>query len=94
MEALSAEDFEPHIGETFNPLGAAPSLTLAQVLRGAALYGSARSPFTLILHGPPGEVLPEGLHQFVLKDGGTFAFYIMPVHTAAPQRQDYQAVFN
>jgi hypothetical protein len=94
METLNAEDFEAHIGRVFKPHGARPNLTLAQVLHGAPQQVGQRAPFTLILHGPADEVLPEGMHEFTVEQGGVFAFHVMPVHTVTPARQEYQAVFN
>jgi hypothetical protein len=53
-----------------------------------------RPPFTLIFAGPPGDVLPEGEYAFEVEGGPAFEFYVMPIHTPARDRQDYQAAFN
>ena len=53
-----------------------------------------RQPFTLILRGPPDDVLPEGLYDVAVEDGPEFALYIIPIQTMSRDRQDYQVVFN
>ena len=53
-----------------------------------------RQPFSLIFRGPPADVLPEGLHTLEVEGGDSFTIYVMPIHTPARDRQDYQAVFN
>ena len=72
------------------------TLRLARIdhLPGTAREGRGRPPFTLIFAGPPGDVLPEGLYTATADGGPSFTFYIMPIHTAATDRQEYQAVFN
>jgi len=53
-----------------------------------------RAPFTLIFQGVRGDVLPDGMRTATAEDGSRFEIYIMPIHTPATDRQDYQAVFN
>lgn len=62
--------------------------------RAPGVSGLPAEPFTLIFHGPRGDILGEGLHGTTTEDGTRFAFYIMPIHTPALDRQEYQAVFN
>jgi hypothetical protein len=95
-DILTASDFAPHIGKTVTPAGQHRMLTLISVdtVKGAAWPGMTREPFILILSGPPGDVLPEGMYDAAIADGPTFGLYIMPIHTAARDRQDYQVVFN
>lgn len=90
---LRNEDFAPHVGKQFRPEGWHSALRLAtiEVQRQST---AGRAPFTLIFHGPAGEVLPEGLYRTEIEDGPAFEIYIMPIHTVAPGRQEYQAVFN
>ena len=93
-DALRAEHFEPHIGKRFRFEGARHVLTLDRVLRepgGAGL----RPPFTLVFQGPKErDPLPEGFYACEVEDGPRFELYVSPIHTPAPDRQDYQAVFN
>jgi hypothetical protein len=39
-------------------------------------------------------VLPEGLYTFDVENGPSFELYVMPIHTPARDRQDYQSSFN
>jgi len=84
---MDTDDFEGLIGLALRPRDGGPALTLTRVMR------ASDAAFTLIFLAPPGVVLPEGFHEFET-DRGNFAFHVMPIHTAAPDRQDYQAVFN
>jgi hypothetical protein len=97
---LTAEDFVAHVGKTFSPKGQHRVLTLVEMKTSEWPGWDAmpRKPFSLILSGPPDDVLPEGLYD-VAVDGGPdfaqdFALYIIPVFTPARDRQDYQVVFN
>ncbi len=96
VEQLHHHDFTPHIGKLFRFPGSRIAVTLAtvDVHEQARVPGIDRTPFTLIFHGPLGDVLPEGFYSAEIEDGSTLAFYIMPIHTVARDRQDYQAVFN
>ena len=87
MREMDAAIFAPHEGKVFTARAGGHGLTLRSVTAQAC-------GFILIFTGPAGKLLPEGLHEFILEDGSACAFYIMPIHTTAPGRQDYQAVFN
>jgi hypothetical protein len=93
---LTARDFIPHLGKTVTPKGQHRVLTLVSVDTIAPPGGGRmpREPFTLILRGPPGDVLPEGLHDVAVEGGPDRMLYIIPIHTVARDRQDYQVVFN
>jgi hypothetical protein len=95
-EQLRHEDFAPHVGKRFHFAGMQSALHLVAVdMHDHGLApGVTRPPFTLLFHGPVGDVLPEGLYRVDIEDGPTLDFYIMPIHTVAPGRQEYQAVFN
>ena len=81
------------IGAGYTGLSAA--LHLAAVnLHAHAAPDATRASFTVLFHGPIGDVLPEGLYRADIENGPTLEFYIMPIHTVAPGRQEYQAVFN
>lgn len=90
--ALTAETFAPHVGRTFQIRGGRHALALDEIER--AETSGDRAPFTLLFSGPPGDVLAEGLHAIELEDGTAYHLYLIPIHTPAPGRQDYQAVFN
>jgi hypothetical protein len=95
-QVLTADDFMPFIGKTFTPKGQHRALTLTSVdtKASAGWEGMTRQPFTLILRGPPDDVLPEGLYDVAVEDGPEFALYIIPIQTMSRDRQDYQVVFN
>jgi hypothetical protein len=97
-EQLTAEHFRPHVTKVFHVRGGRHSLTLTALeafdLSEAQRQLLSRPPFTLIFAGPPGDVLPEGEYAFEVEGGPAFEFYVMPIHTAARDRQDYQAAFN
>jgi hypothetical protein len=95
-EQLRHEDFTPHVDKPFRFAGWHGTLRLEKVelLPGSAMPGAATTPFNLIFHGPPGDVLPEGLYRADVEDGPGFEFYIMPIRTVVADRQDYQAMFN
>jgi hypothetical protein len=53
-----------------------------------------RPPFTLIFAGLRDDVMAEGFCTAIVDGAPRFEFYIMPIHTPAADRQEYQAVFN
>jgi hypothetical protein len=92
-ETLTPEDFLPHVEKVFRVKGGRHALTLTHVEVSSAA-GAPRQPFNLIFSGPPGDVLPEGVHVMEVADGPQFELYVMPIHTADRGRQDYQSAFN
>jgi hypothetical protein len=95
--ALTADTFAPHLGTSFRVEGGHHVLSLREVERLASQPGHgdpAFEPFVLIFSGPPGDVLAEGMHTIGREDGTAYDLYLIPVHTPARERQDYQAVFN
>lgn len=95
--ALTADTFAPHLGAPFRVEGGRLVLSLSEVERLGNQPGHgnpAFQPFILIFSGPPGDVLAEGMHTIMREDGTAYDLYLIPVHTPARERQDYQAVFN
>ena len=90
----TAETFEACIGQVFTAGDGPHALELIRVERMANAGLPGHQPFTLIFQGPPGAVLAEGVHRFQTAGGQITSFHIMPIHTTARERQDYQAVFN
>ena len=90
---LTHGDFAPHVHKSFRFEGWDGVLRLDGIDLGRGPEGM-RPPFSLIFQGPPGNVLPEGLHKARVEDGPELEFYIQPIQTLARDRQDYQAVFN
>jgi hypothetical protein len=97
-EQYAPEHFRPHVGKSFRVRGGRHDLTLADVsvpvVSEAELRVRRRRPFTLIFKGPVADVLREGVYTFEIEGGSAFEFYIMPIHTLARDRQNYQAAFN
>ena len=94
-EPLQAKDFEPHVGKLAAFDGTEHTLRLEQVETGRPLPAPFRQPFSLIFRGPkPGPVLPEGLYTCRIEGGPEHELHIAPIHTPAPDRQDYQVVFG
>jgi hypothetical protein len=96
IEQPTPDTFTPHLHKSFRFAGWSGALRLARIdtgnSRGAT--AGARPPFTLIFHGPSDDVLPEGLYTAEPETGTAVMLHIMPIHTAAADRQEYQAVFN
>jgi hypothetical protein len=97
-EDLTPNDFQPHLGKTFRVREGRHALALAAIERGrpeeAARAPGLREPFNLIFRGPPCDLLAPGLYTMETDGGTAFALYVMPIHTPARDRQDYQAAFN
>lgn len=96
---LTADLFEGHVGRTFSIEGDPRSVVLTGVERRPLQASEAGTqvggPFTLVFSGPPRDVLAEGIRTLRTEtEDQAFDLYLMPVHTPAPDRQDYQAVFN
>jgi uncharacterized protein DUF6916 len=93
---LTHEDFQPHLGREFRFSGQPQVLKLSQVdvMDHPPLPGMDHKAFALIFTGPRGDVLPEGFYAVEAEGGVRFEFYILPIHTPARDRQDYQAIFN
>ena len=93
---LTAETFEPHVGKEIRPLGQPHALRLMSVtVRPIPGWTNpTRTPFSLTLRGPRGDVLPEGFYIFNIDCGQDTEFHINPVHTPSTDYQDYQAVFT
>lgn len=98
-ELLTIEDFAPHLSKTFRVRDGRHVLELAEIDEHVLVDRDRdlvkRAPFTLLFRGPPGDVLPAGLWTFDV-DGADkpYELYVMPIHTHASDRQDYQAAFN
>jgi hypothetical protein len=94
-ETLRPEDFLPHLRKTFHFRGHRHALVLSAVERGGpGDRGGFREPFLLIFSGPPGDVLPEGMYVLEAEGSPAFELYVMPIHTPARDRQDYQSSFS
>jgi hypothetical protein len=96
IDQLTADDFVGYLGRKVSPDGPGPEMVLDRIDR-VGFPGwerVARKPFSLIFHGPCQPVLPEGLYPVEFADGPTLLLYVIPILTAARDRQEYQVVFN
>ena len=97
-EPLTPDHFLPHVEQSFQIGGGDDVLTLIRVERRVpedwerALL--PREPFNLIFRGPPGRIVPAGLHRVSREGGPSFELYLMPIHTPERGCQEYQAAFN
>jgi len=97
MAALSQhQDFAPFVGKcfTFEDQQVVLRLATVDVKQAYPAAVADRTPFTLIFHGPPGAVLPEGYYHAQIEGDSVADLYVMPIHTTERDRQAYQAVFN
>jgi hypothetical protein len=97
MTALSQhQEFAPFVGRRFDFEGQRVVLHLVSIdLKPSYFIAQTQhTPFTLIFHGPAGDVLPEGMFRAHIETGPVTDIYIMPTHTVVADRQEYQAVFN
>jgi hypothetical protein len=96
-ELLKIEHFEPHVGKLVRFLDTRYAFPLHRIESDQHPLppGLPRRPFILIFRGPKErDVLPEGQYQCAIEDGPTYPLYVMPIHTPAPDCQEYQAAFN
>ncbi len=91
---LTAETFARHVGQTFLIRGGRYALVLTEIEMMPLQAWQTHPSFTLLFSGPPGDVLPEGMHALTQEDGTAYEIYVIPIHTPVAGRQDYQAVFN
>lgn len=96
-EILVAEHFRPHAGKTVRFKGTPYVFTLDRVEGGDGPVpsGYVRSPFVIIFRGPSkSDVMASGMYDCEIEDGPVFSLHVMPIHTPAPDRQEYQSVFS
>jgi hypothetical protein len=95
-EALTLEFFTPFVGRQFSFEGQPVTLRLASVdpKPRFAMPNAARVPFLLLFHGPIDTILPQGIYRAAIQDGPIMEVHLTPIHTTAPGRQEYQAMFN
>jgi hypothetical protein len=93
---LTHEDFQPHLDREFRFDGQPHVLRLSQidVKDHPPMPGLDYKAFALIFSGPRGPAMPEGFYIAEAEGGTRFDLYVIPIHTPAPDRQDYQVVFG
>jgi hypothetical protein len=97
-ELLTREHFAPYVDQVFRVRGLSQALTLTRVEHRQRedweIGIGDRDPFNLIFRGGPENLLCEGLYTLDVEEGPTFELYVIPIHTPARDRQNYQAAFN
>jgi hypothetical protein len=96
-EILTQDHFTPHVGKLVRFAGTRHALVLDRVEGdGKIPEGWPRAPFALFFRGPAGAaaLIPEGLYDCEIENGPSVNLYVIPIHTTAPGRQEYQSVFN
>ncbi|MGH6870177.1 MAG: DUF6916 family protein [Rhizomicrobium sp.] len=96
MDMLKTADFAPLAGKPAHLKGTPFTLTLDRVEGGDGPPppGYQRAPFIVIFRGAKGEVVPNGMYDCVFEGGPVINLHLMPIHTASPDRQEYQSVFS
>jgi hypothetical protein len=93
LEALTADDFRPHVGSTFRATNVEPEsvdLTLSEVTVYPGQPDAPRAdPFSLMFTGPAGVALPQHIYDLAHEAMGTLQIFLVPT---APG--EYEAVFN
>jgi hypothetical protein len=97
LEAVTADDFTPHVGAIFTLRtddGGELSLTLAEVRRlgQSGVLGQGRSPFALEFDGPPDVPLSQRIYALTQPEMGTLEIFLVPVGANADKRM-YEAIF-
>ena len=108
LETLTAEDFRGHRGSRFKLTGQAPGsgsavsldAELADVNESVpGATGAYRTPFSVVFHGPPEPVLPQGIYRLEAEHFGSMELFLVPVGPqagppGAPVAMGYEAVFG
>jgi Domain of unknown function (DUF6916) len=97
MDVLTIEHFKPHAGK-FVRFRCTTYRFLLDRVEGESSPpppGYTRGAFVVIFRGPSkAEVMSPGLYDCEIEDGPVFSLYVIPIHTARPDCQEYQAAFN
>lgn len=95
-ETLQASHFTPLVGKIVQFKGTHFAFPLTEIIVDEQKREwKHRRPFTLIFQAPKErDYLPEGQYVCEFEDGPTYEFYVSPIFTPDPDRQDYQAIFN
>ena len=95
LETLTAADFAPHTGSSFDlslPGGGALALTLLEVSPLGRDAPPQRRPFSLLFAGPLAPPLAQQIHPLRHESLGALDIFLVPVGQTA-ERREYQAIF-
>lgn len=94
LERLTADDFSPLVGESFELPSPLPPLELVSVTPARHRAAPpARAGFSLIFRGPSTAPLGQGLVALSHPRLGAAEIFIVPIG-AGDGTRDYEAVFN
>ncbi|MGC2784780.1 MAG: hypothetical protein WA397_13315 [Roseiarcus sp.] len=94
-DTINAETFAPHVGRPASLAnGQALTLVAVDLHRSPRPNTAPGTSFSLLLRGAAAPIVSEGLHQLTFEDSANFEVYLIPIHTASRNHQDYQVVFN
>jgi Domain of unknown function (DUF6916) len=101
LETFTLATFQPLVGERFeiDADHAAIEAVLAEASAPAAsgapdaTHGGARSPFSIVFHGPLEPILPQRIYPLRHHTLGSFELFIVPIGPDGDAMQ-YQAVFT
>jgi hypothetical protein len=92
LSDMSADDFEPHSGESFRLAAAGGELKLVAVRRlGQALR--AGGAFSLTFVSPPGPILPQAIYTLEHPALGSLAIFLVPL-SRTQDGVTYEAIFT
>lgn len=94
-DAINAETFTPYVGRPAS-LASGQALTLVAIdlHRSPRPNAAPGASFSLLLRGAAAPIASEGSHRLAFEDGASFELYLIPIHTASRDHQDYQVVCN
>jgi hypothetical protein len=93
---LTLETFKPAVGQTFTvgeEGGTTAELLLVEATAEDAGAQAARSPFSLLFHGPVEPFLPQATYRFAHPSLGELGIFIVPLGRDE-HGTTYEAVFN
>ena len=97
VHVVQVEDFRPHVGKLVRFKGTRFTFPLDRIVsdRRRLPKGAKRRPFILIFRAVrEREYMPDGIYECEIEGGPTHTMYVNPIHTLAPEWQEYQAAFN
>lgn len=99
LESLTVSDFEGRVGERFTVDAAGvdgPTVDMELVevtVLGAAARPEGRTPFSLVLRGPVGNVLPQRIYPVDHVELGTLEIFVVPIGPDSAGMR-YEAIFT
>lgn len=95
-DEMTIEHFQPYEGRNVFLKDFDFTLKLTSVEGGEhpPQPGFTRKPFLIVLSGPKQPLVRPGSYMCEIEGGPTYELFLLPIHTVATDRQDYQSVFG